>query len=116
MSDHTPAPLQDFAIRTRDSVVEFPVHHVRGGTSTGLVIWDRLAPSELELREELLRHLMGVPLAGNRPGNRQITGLGRGPATSNKVFFVDVETAGSGLRLSSTLAQLAPIIRQSTGA
>ena len=107
MSDHTPASLHDFAVRIRDSVVEFPVHHVRGGTSTGLVLWDRLAPSELELREELLRHLMGVPLAGSRPGNRQITGLGRGPATSNKVFFVDVETAGGGLRLSSTLAQLA---------
>ena len=43
---------------------EFPVLHVRGGTSTGLIIWDRIAPKQLELREELLRHLMGLPLQG----------------------------------------------------
>ena len=43
---------------------EFPVLHVRGGTSTGLIIWDRIAPKQLELREELLRHLMGLPFAG----------------------------------------------------
>jgi 4-oxalomesaconate tautomerase len=48
-----------------------------------------------------------VPLAGRHPGNRQITGLGRGPATSNKVFFADVEQGASGPRLVSTLAQLA---------
>ncbi|MBN8896831.1 MAG: hypothetical protein J0H35_01380, partial [Rhodospirillales bacterium] len=93
--------------RLRHGVVEVPVHHMRGGTSTGLVIWDRAAPRDLVLREELLRHLMGVPLAGERPGNRQVTGLGRGPATSNKVFFADIETAGDRPRLVSTLAQLA---------
>ncbi len=86
---------------------EFPVHHMRGGTSTGLVIWAPLAPSEEALREELLRHLMGVPLEGEWPGNRQITGLGRGSATSNKVFFAEMETTPSGPRLVSTLAQLA---------
>jgi 2-methylaconitate cis-trans-isomerase PrpF len=80
---------------------------MRGGTSTGLVIQDQLAPSDLSLREELLRHLMGVPLKDERPGNRQITGLGRGPATSNKVFFVDTEIADERVRLVSTLAQLA---------
>ncbi|MDX3904188.1 MAG: PrpF domain-containing protein [Pigmentiphaga sp.] len=100
-------PPEDFAIRLRHGVPEFPVHHMRGGTSTGLVIWDALAPRELALREELLRHLMGVPLTGESPGNRQITGLGRGPATSNKVFFVDVEAGPAGPRLVSTLAQLA---------
>ncbi|HEY6027473.1 MAG TPA: hypothetical protein VIV09_11300, partial [Pseudolabrys sp.] len=63
--------------------------HVRGGTSTGLVIWDRIAPQELALREELLRHLMGLPLAGATNDTKQITGLGRGYPTSNKVFFAE---------------------------
>ncbi|CAG2151360.1 4-oxalomesaconate tautomerase [Cupriavidus yeoncheonensis] len=93
--------------RLRHDTWEFPVHHMRGGTSTGLVIWDRIAPTQPELREELLRHLMGVPLRGEYPGNRQTTGLGRGPATSNKVFFADMEDAADGRRLVSALAQLA---------
>ncbi|MDE2005093.1 MAG: hypothetical protein KGI51_00900 [Rhodospirillales bacterium] len=98
--------LPDFHPRRRAGLIEFPVHHMRGGTSTGLVILDRYAPPERELREELLRHLMGLPLEGTRKGNRQITGLGRGPATSNKVFFADLEPDGTP-RLVSTLAQLA---------
>lgn len=100
-------PPADFSVRLRNGVPEFPVHHMRGGTSTGLVIWEALAPPDLALKEELLRHLMGVPLDGELPGNRQITGLGRGPATSNKVFFADVEPGPDGLHLASTLAQLA---------
>ena len=94
-------------IRVEGGVVNFPVHLMRGGTSTGLVIDERFAPQDLALREELLRHLMGVPLHGEAPGNRQLTGLGRGPATSNKVFFVELENAEGKLRLVSTLAQLA---------
>lgn len=93
--------------RLRHGVWEFPVHHMRGGTSTGLVIWEPAAPADDELREELLRHLMGIPLEGERPGNKQTTGLGRGPATSNKVFFAHIEQADAGPRLVSTLAQLA---------
>jgi len=93
--------------RFRNSTWEFPVHHMRGGTSTGLVIWDAAAPRDEAAREELLRLLMGVPTEGERPGNRQITGLGRGPATSNKVFFASVEAGDSRPRLVSTLAQLA---------
>ena len=99
--------LPDFRPRFCSGLLEFPVHHVRGGTSTGLVLWERFSPESLALREELLRHLLGVPLAGRHPGNRQITGLGRGPATSNKVFFADVEAGAAGPRLVSTLAQLA---------
>jgi 2-methylaconitate cis-trans-isomerase PrpF len=101
------AALPDFRPRFRSGVFELPVHHMRGGTSTGLVLWERYCPQSIVLREELLRHLQGVPLTGRHPGNRQITGLGRGPATSNKVFFADVEQAASGPRLVSTLAQLA---------
>ncbi|MBI1201818.1 MAG: PrpF protein [Rhodopseudomonas sp.] len=87
---------------------EFPVLHVRGGTSTGLVIWDRVAPKQLELREELLRHLMGLPLTGTSSDAKQITGLGRGYATSNKVFFADMsKTADGAPMIVSTLAQLA---------
>ncbi|QHJ01092.1 PrpF protein [Xylophilus rhododendri] len=99
--NHFPSP------RLHQGVLEFPVHHMRGGTSTGLVIHEAFAPESQALREELLRHLMGVPLAGQRPGNRQITGLGRGPATSNKVFFAYREDGPEGPRLVSTLAQLA---------
>ena len=87
---------------------EFPVLHVRGGTSTGLIIWDRIAPKQLELREELLRHLMGLPLQGTTNDTKQITGLGRGYPTSNKVFFADMTTNAAGQpQIVSTLAQLA---------
>ena len=87
---------------------EFPVLHVRGGTSTGLIIWDRVAPKALELREELLRHLMGLPLQGSTSDTKQITGLGRGYPTSNKVFFAEMTTNAAGSpQIVSTLAQLA---------
>jgi 2-methylaconitate cis-trans-isomerase PrpF len=100
--------LPEMTMRLRNGVVEFPVHHVRGGTSTGLIIWDRLAPQDLSLREELLRHLMGLPMSGTRAGNKQITGLGRIVPTGNKVFFAEMETDADGApRLVSTLAQLA---------
>lgn len=100
--------LKEMDVRVRHGIIEFPVHHVRGGTSTGLVIWERFAPNELPLREELLRHLMGVPLAGTRVGNKQLTGLGRVVPTGNKVFFAEIETrAGGKPLLISTLAQLA---------
>jgi 4-oxalomesaconate tautomerase len=93
--------------RLRGGVLEFPVHHMRGGTSTGLVLWNRLAPPSLALKEELLRHLMGVPVAGHNDRNRQITGLGRGSPTSNKVFLADVEQVDGQDAIVSTLAQLA---------
>jgi 4-oxalomesaconate tautomerase len=100
--------LPEMRVRVHNSVIEFPVHHVRGGTSTGLVIWDRIAPAEIALREELLRHLMGLPLIGTRPGNKQITGLGRIVPTGNKVFFAELESSSDGQPLLiSTLAQLA---------
>jgi 2-methylaconitate cis-trans-isomerase PrpF len=87
--------------------IEFPVHHVRGGTSTGLVISERWAPREQALREELLRHLMGLPLQGTRPGNKQITGLGRTVPTGNKVFFARLDADGNHRRIIGTFAQLA---------
>jgi 4-oxalomesaconate tautomerase len=94
--------------RLNDGTWEFPVLHVRGGTSTGLIIWNRIAPKDLELREELLRHLMGLPLAGATSDTKQITGLGRGPATSNKVFFAEMaKNDQDEPRIVSTLAQLA---------
>jgi len=100
--------LPELAPRWRGGIIEFPVHHMRGGTSTGLVLWERHVPADRALREELLRHLMGLPLEGERRGNKQISGLGRGVPTSNKVFFADMESDGAGgVRLVSTLAQLA---------
>ncbi len=91
----------------RAGCVEFPVHHVRGGTSTGLVISEQWAPRDQVLREELLRHLMGLPLEGTRAGNQQITGLGRIVPTGNKVFFARLEEDGNQRRIVSTFAQLA---------
>lgn len=99
--------LPDLVPRQRCGVVEFPVHHMRGGTSTGLVLHAASVPADQALREELLRHLMGVPQCGDLPGNRQVTGLGRGAPTSNKVFLAEVEQHAGQPRLVSTLAQLA---------
>jgi len=101
-------PFSDaFRPHLRHGVIAFPVHHMRGGTSTGLVLWEPFAPRAPHLRAELLRHLMGLPSEGRNDGNRQITGLGRGTPTSNKVFFADVEDGAGGPVLVSTLAQLA---------
>lgn len=83
-----------------------PLFHMRGGTSTGIVLWEPHLPEDLALREELIRHLMGVPQQGSLPGHRQITGLGRGSPTSNKVFIVNTH-AGEDADFDSTLAQLA---------
>lgn len=95
--------------RENNGTWEFPVLHVRGGTSTGLIIWDRIAPKQLELREELLRHLMGLPLQGSTNDTKQITGLGRGYPTSDKVFFAEMTRNAAGSpQIVSTLAQLAP--------
>ena len=100
--------LSDLRVDHRRGYVEFPVHHVRGGTSTGLVVWERHAPKDRALREELLRHLMGLPLAGTQRGNKQITGLGRIVPTGNKVFFADLEAKPTGgVRIHNTFAQLA---------
>ncbi|MGK5026261.1 hypothetical protein [Janthinobacterium sp. RB2R34] len=77
--------LHDFSPPLRFGVHEYPMHHLRGGTSTGLVPHARSVPDDPLLRDELLRHLMGVPQSGRRPGNRQVTGLGCSSPTSNKV-------------------------------
>src|SRR5665213_412877 len=55
--DRLPA-LPELAPRWRGGTIEFPLYHMRGGTSTGLVIWERYAPADRTLRAELLRHLM----------------------------------------------------------
>ena len=86
--------------------LEIPVWHARGGTSTGIVLLADHLPSSTALREEVIRNVMGVPLSGEEPGNRQITGLGRGITTSNKVFVLDASER-PGFDLESTLAQLA---------
>lgn len=97
----------DLLPRLRNGTVEFPVHHMRGGTSTGLVLWEPFVPAEPGPREELLRLLMGVPRDGRKPGYKQVNGLGRGTATSNKVFLARVDEEAGTPTLVSTLAQLA---------
>ena len=90
----------------RNGVFHFPVSYMRGGTSTGIIIWGpHLAPFA-EVREEIIRKLMGVPDEGEWKGNKQITGLGRGPATSNKVFIIE-RSEDPKADFNSTLAQLA---------
>jgi chemotaxis protein histidine kinase CheA len=60
--------------RFRNGVWEVPVHHMRGGTSTGLVIWEQAAPPDLAAREELLRHLMESCLRAIRNGRLELNG------------------------------------------
>jgi hypothetical protein len=69
----------------RHGVLHFPVAYMRGGTSTGVVLWGPHLAHFADLRDEIIRKIMGVPDAGEAKGNKQITGLGRGPSTSNKV-------------------------------
>jgi len=88
-------------------VLEIPVYHMRGGTSTGIVLYEGHLPADRALREELIRRIMGVPLEGEVAGNRQITGLGRGIPQSCKVFIVD-RSSRDDSDIDSTLAQLAP--------
>jgi 2-methylaconitate cis-trans-isomerase PrpF len=105
----TPAPVHFHGLAPRflDGVLEIPVYHMRGGTSTGIVLYARHLPSGLALREELIRHLMGVPATGEVVANSQITGLGRGIPQSCKVFIVD-RSDRPDEDIDSTLAQLAP--------
>jgi len=106
-SGRLPNPaLAGFVPRLVNGVLELPVYHMRGGTSTGVVLWHEHLPAELALREEAIRCIMGVPPAGEVKGNRQTTGLGRGPSTSNKVFIVD-RSPTADADITSTLAQLA---------
>lgn len=90
----------------QDSVLHIPVSYMRGGTSTGVVLWGPHLKPFGDLREEIIRKIMGVPDTGELKGNKQITGLGRGPATSNKVFIVE-PADGVQADFNSTLAQLA---------
>ncbi len=95
------------APRFLDNVLEIPVYHMRGGTSTGILLSEAHLPTDLALREELIRHIMGVPLEGEVARNAQITGLGRGIPQSCKVFIVE-RSARDDADIQSTLAQLAP--------
>lgn len=102
-----PSPeLEDFVPRVAGGIPQFPVYYMRGGTSTGIVLWHEHVPEEQALKEELIRVIMGVPPCGETRGNKQTTGLGRGAPTSNKVFIVSRPTT-SEADIASTLAQLA---------
>ena len=101
-----PPGFEAFSPRLFNGVAHFPLYYMRGGTSTGVVLWEPHLPEALELKEELIRRIMGVPITGETKGNKQISGLGRGVATSNKVFILN-QHEGPEAELSSTLAQLA---------
>ena len=100
-------PFHGLTPRFFGGVLEIPVYHMRGGTSTGILLYEPHLPEDLELREELIRHVMGVPLEGEVDRNAQITGLGRGIPQSCKVFIVD-RSKRDDADIQSTLAQLAP--------
>ena len=102
----TPPPFESFAPRVVNGVLELPVYYMRGGTSTGIVLWEGHLPADLALREEAIRWIMGVPPAGEVKANKQTTGLGRGVTTSNKVFIVN-RSPNADADITSTLAQLA---------
>lgn len=90
--------------RIHHGSAEIPVAYVRGGTSTGAILEMAHVPSEPALRDELLVRLMGVGPGAS--ASRQSSGLGRGHATSNKVFLTR-QVEGDGADLETTLAQLA---------
>lgn len=102
-----PVHFHGLAPRFLGGVLEIPVYHMRGGTSTGVLLLEEHLPADLALREELIRHIMGVPLQGEVAANSQITGLGRGIPQSCKVFIVD-RSDRADADIESTLAQLAP--------
>ena len=106
LSAPKPPGFESFTPRLLNGVAHFPLFYMRGGTSTGVVLWEPHLPQALAPREELIRRIMGVPVTGETKGNKQINGLGRGPATSNKVFLLGLHE-GPEAELSSTLAQLA---------
>jgi 4-oxalomesaconate tautomerase len=106
-ADAEDVPFSGLSPRIWNGTLEIPVYHMRGGTSTGVVLYDGHLPEDLTLREELIRCIMGVPLTGEVKGNRQITGLGRGIPTSCKVFIVKPSDRDDA-EIDSTLAQLAP--------
>lgn len=43
------------APRVLRGVLEIPVFHMRGGTSTGIVLYDKHLPEALDLREEVIQ-------------------------------------------------------------
>jgi 4-oxalomesaconate tautomerase len=88
------------------NTVLFPVFYMRGGTSTGIVMWEDHFTGLANFKEDIIRKIMGVPDTGERKGNKQITGLGRGVTTSNKVFIVEPHADQPGV-FKTTLAQLA---------
>ncbi|MFT6834097.1 MAG: 4-oxalomesaconate tautomerase [Francisellaceae bacterium] len=88
-----------------NGVLYVPVTYMRGGTSTGIMLLEENLPKDQQLKEELLRHIMGSPLFGEIKQNKQITGLGRGYPTSNKCFIIK-KSNKIGINLESTLAQL----------
>ncbi|PHM45130.1 4-oxalomesaconate tautomerase [Xenorhabdus mauleonii] len=81
-----------------------PLYYVRGGTSTGIVLLKKHLPEKQSLKEEILRHIMGVPLEGRNGNNKQTHGLGRESTTSNKVLIIDVDYEAK--RIISHFAQL----------
>ena len=84
---------------------EIPLYHMRGGTSTGVILnkYDLLGSDDL--RDSVLRKIMGVP-EFDTPDANQITGLGRGIPTSNKLFIIEVVDK-ENRKVNSTLAQFA---------
>ncbi len=88
------------------NTVLFPVFYMRGGTSTGIVMWEDHFTGLANFKEDIIRKIMGVPDSGERKGNKQITGLGRGVTTSNKVFILEPHADQPGV-FKTTLAQLA---------
>ncbi|WP_219988668.1 PrpF domain-containing protein [Leucothrix pacifica] len=85
--------------------LQIPLYHMRGGTSTGVILNKHDLPADEESHDNILRKIMGVPESGHSDQS-QITGLGRGAPTSNKLFIIEVVDR-ENRKVNSTLAQFA---------
>lgn len=91
--------------RVSPNSYEVPLFHMRGGTSTWVIVNASDLPKDETKRDAVLRQIMGVPKADNND-HSQITGLGRGTPTSNKLFIIEVIDKEK-YHVKSTLAQFA---------
>lgn len=70
---------------------KIPVHYVRGGTSSGVIIQKKHLPHDREEINDIVRKIFGTPrFKEQKPDQYQIEGIGKGKSTSNKCFIIDI--------------------------
>lgn len=82
-----------------------PLYFVRGGTSSGVVIFNEDLPHDKLEVENILRKIFGTPLTDSQKTDPyQIEGIGKGKSTSNKALILDLDRDTKIVR--STFVQL----------